>query len=299
MNSPISTDNTSDDFGPRGEEPLLVPAYRLLEAFEQNGLRARREWSGKLVQVSGRISSIGGVLTPCVSLLVENNEKKFEGFLSCDVSDIEAVMSLNTNDMMEVVGRVYDTTLHAKLIDCQFTFCEPPVIIEKLDMDRPSIENTYKHDDPIPTTDRWIAELGMVVVAVLACFAVVSDWEFSSETDAPSASTPTSPYLIENYEARDLGELSDDEVRDDYEQSHDLTRLYMIQTEREVREPECARDQAAAGNTLISKADLLDALPGVIMAAVTGPFGGSFLARNPNCTRYSPLYSHEHKSLGR
>lgn len=72
----------------------------------------------------------------------------------------------------------------------------------------------------------------------------------------------------------------------------------MIQTEREVREPEYARDLAIPGNTLVSKADLMDALPWVIMATVTGPFGGSFLARHIDiasgsipfrCGAYTPL----------
>ena len=220
--------------GTHDKEPLLVPAYRLIEAFEQNGLRARREWSGKLVQVSGRIHSIGGMFAPKVSLRVENDEGRFEGLLYRDVSDIEAVMSLNMDDAVNAVGRVDDLFDRARLTDCRFACCEPPEPVEVFDGDQPDAEDVLELHDAPPcstTTVRWITGVGMVVITLLVCFTMGSDWRYSGSTDAPGVPARMLPHLIENYAARELREIRQRSARE-------IAKSHMAKTECEVREPE-------------------------------------------------------------
>lgn len=93
-----------------------MTAGELVAAYEENEVRAKLEWLGKAVDVSGRVHSIDeDILGNSIVRLAGPNE--FQGVV-CTMRDAASAAQLDRGQQVTLTGRVDDKVVLVRLRDC-------------------------------------------------------------------------------------------------------------------------------------------------------------------------------------
>ena len=122
--SSVSTgDNDADtEKEESAEEAIKVTAQELLEAYDENGVAADKQYKGKELQVTGTVGSIGTDIIDDAYITLENEEEEYAVIsVQCyfEKSEEESIASLKAGDKVTVTGVCEGNTLNVVLKKCQ------------------------------------------------------------------------------------------------------------------------------------------------------------------------------------
>lgn len=102
------------------EEVIIVSAVDLAKEYEENEVRADKNYKGKMVEVKGTISSIGVSFNQ--TYVVLSSEKEFSlTDIQCffnDDSEIDKIADLNEGDIITVRGKVSGKSMNVGVDKC-------------------------------------------------------------------------------------------------------------------------------------------------------------------------------------
>lgn len=117
-----TTDKETEKVEEVKEEVIVVSAAELSKAYEENEVRADKDYKGKMVEVNGKVENIGVVLDQTYVTL--SAEKDFSiTSIQCffkDESEIDKVSDLNEGDIITVKGKVDGKSMNVGVNDCIF-----------------------------------------------------------------------------------------------------------------------------------------------------------------------------------
>lgn len=113
-----NTDSKTAQTQEKEQEPTAIEASTLANAFDANQVAAEKEWGGKFVQFSAKVSNI---TDSGISFYNVATEKEFSTTqISCHVKDKEQLLSLSNGQVITVKGIVGTQTIGVIGIDdCQ------------------------------------------------------------------------------------------------------------------------------------------------------------------------------------
>lgn len=118
QSSNSDTNNRNSQQAEQVQEPMMIEASTLANAFDANQVAAEHEWNGKLVQFSAEISNI---TDSGVSFYNVATEKEFSTTqISCKIKDKEQLLSLTNGQTVTVRGVVGDQMIGViDVSDCE------------------------------------------------------------------------------------------------------------------------------------------------------------------------------------
>ena len=120
--SGVSTDDTNAEKEEPAEEVIKVTAQELLEAYDENGVAADKQYKGKELQVTGTVGSIGTDILDDAYITLENEEDEYAVIsVQCcfEKSQEDSIASLKAGDKVTITGVCEGNTLNITLKKCQ------------------------------------------------------------------------------------------------------------------------------------------------------------------------------------
>ncbi len=122
MSSASTGDNNTDaEKEESAEEAIKVTAQELLEAYDENGVAADKQYKGKELQVTGTVGSIGTDILDDAYITLENEEDEYAVIsVQCyfEKSEEDSIASLKAGDKVTVTGVCDGNNLNIVLKKC-------------------------------------------------------------------------------------------------------------------------------------------------------------------------------------
>lgn len=121
--SSVSTGDNNADVGKEepAEEAIKVTAQELLEAYDENGVAADKQYKGKELQVTGTVGSIGTDILDDAYITLKNEEDEYAIIsVQCyfEKSEEDSIASLKAGDKVTVTGVCQGNNLNIVLKKC-------------------------------------------------------------------------------------------------------------------------------------------------------------------------------------
>jgi hypothetical protein len=127
-----SEDDRTDDVAKEDEteeEPVeedvievVISGADLAQAFEDNEVKAEKEYTGKLAEITGEISDIGVALGQTYITLNTHEEFSLTS-VQCffkDEAEIDKLAEMNKGDTVTVIGEIGKKSLNVSVRNCKF-----------------------------------------------------------------------------------------------------------------------------------------------------------------------------------
>lgn len=115
-------DNTEEDKTEEPEPEVIVVAKDLAQEYDDNEIKANKNYKDKFAEITGKVSSIGEVLSS--TYVVLSAEKDFAlTQVQCffkDKSEIDKIAEISKGDTVTIIGTIDGKSLNVEVENCKF-----------------------------------------------------------------------------------------------------------------------------------------------------------------------------------
>lgn len=117
-----NTANNSDATEVKKEETIKVTPDELIDLYNENEVKADKMYKDKLVEITGKIDTIGVVLNSTYVTLQTSDEYAIirPQCTFDNQEDIDKIAELSKGDTVTIVGKVSGKSLNVSINDCTF-----------------------------------------------------------------------------------------------------------------------------------------------------------------------------------
>lgn len=119
-NTQIKSENKTEQV--KNFEPeITVTATEVIETFEQNELKGKETYTGKLAEISGTVESVGESFGQTYITLGNDNDEFSIISLQCMFSkdNQQGLSDLNKGDKVTVIGTIGEQSINIEVKDCK------------------------------------------------------------------------------------------------------------------------------------------------------------------------------------
>ena len=119
-NTQIKSENKTEQV--KNVEPeITVTATEVIETFEQNELKGKETYTGKLAEISGTVDSVGESFGQTYITLGNDNDEFSIISLQCMFSkdNQQGLSDLNKGDKVTVLGTIGEQSINIEVKDCE------------------------------------------------------------------------------------------------------------------------------------------------------------------------------------